>query len=75
MENDLNHVDFENNHFIISGIESFNLDETIKCRLSLILNFSRNNINEYEDKEILRIVTFGCARDYFFTEKSLAKKK
>ena len=68
--NDLNQVVFENKHFIISGIESFDLDETIKCRLSLILNFSRNNSNEYEDKDIQRIVTFGCTRDDFFTKKS-----
>ena len=64
--NDLNITKYIDQTFVISGIDSFNLNNRIKSNMKLILNHSRNKMKEYKDKNVCRLVTKGCAREDYF---------
>ena len=67
LEGDHESVFFSSDTLIIRSIEAFNIDKQIKVILKKILNYSRNDMAQYEDKDVCRIVTYGCASDKFFT--------
>ena len=64
--NDLNITKYIDQTFVISGIDSFNLNNRIKSNMKLILNHSRNKMKEYKDINVCRLVTKGCAREDYF---------
>lgn len=64
--NDLPNISFKHNTLIISSVEKLNLKENLKIRFKRLLNFSRNGMEQYEDKHVCQLVTHGCLDDNYF---------
>lgn len=64
--NDFPFISFKYNTLIISSVEKLNLKQNFKKKFKRLLNFSRNGMEQYEDKHVCQLVTHGCVDDNYF---------
>lgn len=72
---DYKKVFFSSKTLIISSMEAFNIETEIKQVLKEILNVSRSDSNQFDDVDVSRIVTYGCAREDYFKNLKAKKRK